>query len=449
MTTSNKKYFYIGGVVGVALLAFLVHYWYTHRTDDDAKHKSLHALEHAVKHKLRHLHVDYLLRNPKFFMYRNKLLRNYKPQPYDDPTVIWDIVNWWPNENDIYPQYDSTMGQLLLTLKNETITKAKLTPKGTQLKLLLKLSSIQKVIFKPQHYNRDDIIEGPIYSGKDRHNSEIYSFYLGAVLDLRWTPIAVGRRINLEEIYKVADSTLKKYFILNEIENGETSNTNNDNNNNNNENDNDNNGDNDDTKKNINYCFYGTCHFCSEDEPVCGDENNMLEGAILFMIPGNIHKHKSPWQRTYKETTRAEWEDNMQFCKPLKSKMQLTLLLDLIDASIFDYLIQNGDRHHYETRDDRLILTDNAKGFGNPSKDVFDILAPLYQCCLIRKTTWDRLTVLSGGSLTDLIDRMTKNDDLYPLISEKHRKGIERRLLTIYAVVEHCMDLYGEDILRS
>lgn len=57
-------------------------------------------------------------------------------------------------------------------------------------------------------------------------------------------------------------------------------------------------------------------------------------------------------------------------------------LLDLIDAAVFDFLIQNGDRHHYETLNDRVILMDNGKGFGNPNTDAIDILAPLYQCCM-------------------------------------------------------------------
>lgn len=65
-----------------------------------------------------------------------------------------------------------------------------------------------------------------------------------------------------------------------------------------------------------------------------------------------------------------------------KVKVAQPRLLDLIDVAVFDFLIQNGDRHHYETRNDRVVLVDNGKGFGHPHIDHLDILAPLYQCCM-------------------------------------------------------------------
>lgn len=58
------------------------------------------------------------------------------------------------------------------------------------------------------------MIEGTVYSGKDRHNSEIVAFYLGALLNMRWTPIAVGRYINLKEIWRNADKELQDTMIL-------------------------------------------------------------------------------------------------------------------------------------------------------------------------------------------------------------------------------------------
>lgn len=103
------------------------------------------------------------------------------------------------------------MGQVLSALQNEEIISARNAPKGTQLKLLLTLSGKQKVIFKPKWYERAEVIDGPVYSGKDRFNSEIVAFYLAAILDMRWTPVAVGRKINLKEIYEhKADKLLRK-----------------------------------------------------------------------------------------------------------------------------------------------------------------------------------------------------------------------------------------------
>lgn len=102
------------------------------------------------------------------------------------------------------------------------------------------------------------------------------------------------------------------------------------------------------------------------------------------MISGPLQKHKSPWQRTYTENARAVWEveKDVNYCDNLKGKLSLVRLLDLIDASVFDFLLQNGDRHHYETRKNRLVLLDNGKGFANFNADFADILAPLYQCCM-------------------------------------------------------------------
>lgn len=95
-------------------------------------------------------------------------------------------------------------------------------------------------------------------------------------------------------------------------------------------------------------------------------------------------RHRSPWQRSYKDNQKAVWQqaENKNYCDQVKTKLNRIILLDLIDAAIFDFLIQNGDRHHYETRNGRVILIDNGKGFGNPHVDFIDILAPLYQCCL-------------------------------------------------------------------
>lgn len=131
-------------------------------------------------------------------------------------------------------------------------------------------------------------------------------------------------------------------------------------------------------------CVYGKCYYCNPSEMVCGDRNHWLEGVLLYEIPGKISKHKSPWQRTYKDGRKAAWEEDTEnhYCNYVNTKLPIIRILDLIDTSIFDFLLQNGDRHHYETRSNRVVLIDNGKGFGNHRHDFIDILAPLYQCCM-------------------------------------------------------------------
>lgn len=64
----------------------------------------------------------------------------------------------------------------------------------------------------------------------------------------------------------------------------------------------------------------------------------------------------------------------------------------------------------------------------------------------MRKTTWERLQIFSGGTMTEFINLVSKDDALYPLLTDQHFRAIERRLLLVYGAVEYCMGRFGEDI---
>lgn len=51
----------------------------------------------------------------------------------------------------------------------------------------------------------------------------------------------------------------------------------------------------------------------------------------------------------------------------------------------------------------------------------------------------------SGGTLSELIDQLTVNDLLYPILTKDHLKAIERRLLLTYGTVELCFEKFGID----
>lgn len=318
----------------------------------------------------------------------------------------------WPEGNRIYPLYEPLVGEIIKVIQLVDILKVDISPKGTQLKLEMLLAGNQTVVFKPKWYARDTIITGSVYSGKDRFNSEILAFYLGAILQFNWTPIAVGRKFNVKDIYRLSGARLKKTFV-----NNATS-----------------------------YCFYGVCHYCDRDNLVCGhqEHNYELEGVLLLVIPGKFSKKRSPWQRTYKDGRQAEWETNPDYCsRDVVTQLPMEQLLDLIDGAIFDFLIQNGDRHHYETRSGRLLLMDNGKGFGNPHKDFLDILAPLYQCCIVRSSTYQRLLLFTGGKLTEAIQELSNKDPVHPIITNAHYKAIERRLLLLFSAIDYCQKKKG------
>jgi hypothetical protein len=67
-----------------------------------------------------------------------------------------------------------------------------------------------------------------------------------------------------------------------------------------------------------------------------------------------------------------------------------------MDLSVFDFLMGNMDRHHYETftlfgNDSFPIHLDHGRAFGKAFHDELSILAPVIQCCHIRRITLEKL----------------------------------------------------------
>lgn len=110
----------------------------------------------------------------------------------------------------------------------------------------------------------------------------------------------MGRKLNLKHIYSVADDELRNTMTVNGSQ----------------------------------FCVYGKCYYCKPTEKVCGDlMNQEIEGVLLHLIPGTFVRRQSPWQRTYKESKRAEWEENSEYCryyyKNLKKYEKFKIVLNL------------------------------------------------------------------------------------------------------------------------
>ncbi len=181
-----------------------------------------------------------------------------------------------------------------------------------------------------------------------------------------------------------------------------------------------------------------------------------------------------PYRRSYNKKKKAEWETNENYCHE-KVFRDLTyhskLLLDLMDMSIFDFIIGeinlklgpfrkidfsikpfvivqgNMDRHHYERiislgNDTFPIHLDNGRAFGRPFQDEFSILEPLKQCCFIRYSTFLRLKYLFKNKFSKLLDESLKSDPLYPILTVSHLKSVDRRINLIFNELIKCVEKF-------
>uniref|UniRef100_G1SWU9 FAM20B glycosaminoglycan xylosylkinase n=1 Tax=Oryctolagus cuniculus TaxID=9986 RepID=G1SWU9_RABIT len=313
----------------------------------------------------------------------------------------WEIAAQWVVPREVYPEETPELGAIMHAMATKKIIKADVGYKGTQLKALLILEGGQKVVFKPKRYSRDHVVEGEPYAGYDRHNAEVAAFHLDRILGFRRAPLVVGRFVNLRtEIKPVATEQLLSTFL---------------------------------TAGN-NTCFYGKCYYCRETEPACAD-GDMMEGSVTLWLPDvwPLQKHRHPWGRTYREGKLARWEYDESYCDAVKKTSPYDSgprLLDIIDTAVFDYLIGNADRHHYESfQDDEgasmLILLDNAKS--------------------IRVSTWNRLNYLKNGVLKSALHSAMAHDPISPVLSEPHLDAMDQRLLSVLATVKQCTDQFGMD----
>ncbi|KAK6195413.1 hypothetical protein SNE40_000850 [Patella caerulea] len=353
-----------------------------------------------------------------------EMIKKYKPDyDYKLKGSPWTLAASWVSDRQIHPEDIPELGAVLRAMSTRPITLADVGYKGTQLKMSLLLQGQQRVVFKPKWYTRDYVITDSPVSGTDRHNGEIAAFHLGRILQFRRTPLVSGRRVNMKtEIQGVGSKTLLNTFYT----------------------------------KDENMCFYGKCYYCKGPATGVCAEGEVLEGTVVLWMPSRfkLKLHKHPWSRTYREGKLASWETDDGYCR----KVQMIdyyrdgpILLDIIDTAIFDYLVGNADRHHYETfhntTETMLLLLDNGKSFGNPFHDERSILAPLYQCCSLRVKTWQRLLSLQGGILSSVLRGVLDGDPIAPVINDKHLIALDRRLKSALNEVDICISKYGMKVI--
>ncbi|KAF7459905.1 pseudokinase FAM20A [Marmota monax] len=302
-------------------------------------------------------------------------------------------------------------------------------PSGVHLKLVLRFSDFGKAMFKPMRQQRDEETPADFFYFIDfqRHNAEIAAFHLDRILDFRRVPPTVGRLVNVtKEILEVTkNEILQSVFFVSPASN---------------------------------VCFFAKCpYMCKTEYAVCGNPH-LLEGSLSAFLPSlNLAPRLSvpnPWIRSYTLAGKEEWELNPLYCDTVRQIYPYNSsnrLLNIIDMAIFDFLIGNMDRHHYEMftkfgEDGFLIHLDNARGFGRHSHDEISILSPLSQCCMIKKKTLLHLQLLAQADyrLSDVMRESLLEDQLAPILTEPHLLALDRRLQIILKTVGDCIEAHGQ-----
>nr|XP_057905679.1 extracellular serine/threonine protein kinase FAM20C-like [Doryrhamphus excisus] len=337
----------------------------------------------------------------------------------------------------LYNREDAALAKLTHYLATQHILGAVQKSGGTQLKLLISFPNYGQALLKPMKQSRDAETDVNLFyfSDFERHNAEISAFHLDRLLGFNRIPPVVGRLINItREIREITtDRKLSRTFF---------------------------------TSPAGNVCFYGQCeYYCSTEHPLCGQPHS-LEASLAAMLPdlglAPRRSWRSPWRRSYSRTKLAQWEKDPVYCDTVKETPPYnhgTRLVDVIDMAILDFLMSNMDRHHYETfekfgNDTFLLHLDNGRAFGRHSQDEISILAPLQQCCRIRRSTLLRLRLLSlpDFRLSDVMRESLGQDPLAavaPLLAEPHLNALDRRLGTVLQVVKTCQEEHDDVVFND
>ncbi|GFN96857.1 extracellular serine/threonine protein kinase fam20c [Plakobranchus ocellatus] len=341
----------------------------------------------------------------------------------DNGKKSWEQFHHGIRQHVLYNPNEPYVNQLMSDLVTKEIVDAEQKDGGTQIKLMITCEDDGQALFKPMRFPREQetLPDHFYFADYERHHAEVGAFHLDKALGFYRVPPTVGRWVNIsKDIHRVANSKLAKTFFISPVGN---------------------------------WCFHGSCsYYCDSSHPICGHPI-MLEGSMAaFLPPLQLAKRKTwrnPWKRSYSKHRKAYWEVYDDLCHKVKRKAPYDegrRLLDVLDMSVFDFLIGNLDRHHYETfrefgNETFLLHLDNGRAFGKAHYDCISCLAPVRQCCMIRQSTFAKLVKFYQGpdSLSHVMRTSLASDSLAPILLEPHLDALDRRLSKILHVIHGCI----------
>lgn len=350
------------------------------------------------------------------------LLKLNKVTPRGNESLL-DRFHYGISRRQLYDENDEVVDQLLQDLATRSIVHVAQKDGGTQIKLVIDYNNNVQALFKPMRFPREQqtLPNHFYFTDFERHNAEIAAFHLDRLLGFRRAMPVVGRTLNMTtEIFDIADGNLLQTFFI---------------------------------SPSNNMCFHGKCsYYCDTSHAVCGNPD-ALEGSFAAFLPSKEFGHRKvwrhPWRRSYHKRRKAQWEQESDYCALVKDIPPYDSghrLLDIMDMAVFDFLMGNMDRHHYETfrafgNESFPLHLDHGRGFGKAFHDELSILAPILQCCLIRQSTLETLLRFHNGPnpLSELMRESMSKDPVAPILWEPHLVALDRRVKIILQGIRDCI----------
>jgi len=351
----------------------------------------------------------------------------------EENSSVWKKFQYGISKEEMYPLKAPAITEVVDTMRQLPIVGISQKEGGTQLKLIIEFEDGGQALFKPMRFPRtQETLPNHFYfTDYERHNAEVAAFHLDRLLGFRRAVPVTGRILNItRDVYALAEGDLLKTFFISPAGN---------------------------------LCFHGKCsYYCDTSHAICG-EPDLLEGSFAAFLPAkSVAPRKTwrhPWRRSYHKRRKAGWETDPDYCEVVKDVHPYNhgrRLLDIIDLSIFDFFMGNMDRHHYETfklfgNDTFLVHLDHGRAFGRSGHDERSILAPLYQCCIIRHSTLSSLLSYHSGPvpLSAALNRSLSSDPINPVLTNHHLEAVDRRIGLVLEVVRECLDSadFLEDVI--
>ncbi|ESP03996.1 hypothetical protein LOTGIDRAFT_156599 [Lottia gigantea] len=335
----------------------------------------------------------------------------------------WEKFHQGIRKYHLYSPDDDVIPGLLKDLNRNPFVDVDMKEGGTQLKLIITFQDEGIALLKPMRFPRtqETLINHFYFTDYERHNAEIAAFHLDRALGFYRVPPTTGRLVNISsELKKFADRKLAKTFFYSPAGN---------------------------------LCFHGSCsYYCDTSHAICGQPDTLEVSLATFLPPEEVADRKTwrnPWKRSYSKHRKAYWEVYDDLCEKVRNRPPYNKgrrLLDLMDLTVFDFIIGNMDRHHYETfiefgNDTFPIHMDHGRAFGKPNKDEMTIIAPVLQCCLIRYSTYMKLVKFYIGpqKLSEVWRHFADSESIAPILLRPHLIAMDRRVTIILQIIEKCL----------